>query len=151
MRRVGSGEDIRIELDPWLPDKENPYISTHTEAVKDMPVSSLMITGTREWDRDLIIDVFNVRDAQVILNIPFNNSGSDRWFWCQEKLGLYSVRSAYGFLRNSNVTNLPTDISNTWRRTWNLKVPAKMKIFLWRAISNILPTKDQLRMKKSRC
>lgn len=57
MRRVGSGEDTSFEHDPWLPDKENPYISTSTETVKDMTVSSLMITGTRERDRDLNIDV----------------------------------------------------------------------------------------------
>lgn len=46
------------------------------------------------------------------------------------------------------MTNISTDLLNTWRKMWNLKVSPKMKIFLWMAISNILPTKDQFRMKK---
>ena len=31
-----------------------------------------------------------------------------------------------------------------WKTVWNLQVPNASKVFLWRACSNILPTKDNL-------
>lgn len=40
------------------------------------------------------------------------------------------------------------DNSGFWRKLWNLKVPLKVKHFLWRAASGILPTKEQLISKK---
>lgn len=38
--------------------------------------------------------------------------------------------------------------SGFWRKFWNLKIPKKVKIFMWRALSDCLPTKDQLRLRK---
>ncbi|XP_074374511.1 uncharacterized protein LOC141714914 [Apium graveolens] len=94
VRRIGSGETVSIENDPWLPHKEDPYIHTSHEALKDMKVNSLMVTGEREWNQDLIKDIFNGRDANLILSIPLSNSDADSWFWNNEKLGLYTVAKA---------------------------------------------------------
>lgn len=38
--------------------------------------------------------------------------------------------------------------SGFWRQLWNLKIPLKVKHFLWRAASGCLPTRDVLRMKR---
>lgn len=53
--------------------------SLHTvhEALRNQKVSSLMITGAREWDQELINDIFDTRDASLILAIPLNNDGED--------------------------------------------------------------------------
>lgn len=80
VRRVDSGDDISIENDLWLPNKEDPNIHTSPEALKNMTVSSLMIPSVREWDQDLINDTFNARDANLILSIPLNNIDVDTWF-----------------------------------------------------------------------
>lgn len=40
------------------------------------------------------------------------------------------------------------DNSGFWRKLWNLKIPPKVKNFLWRAVNNCLPTKDLLRVKQ---
>lgn len=37
--------------------------------------------------------------------------------------------------------------SGFWRKMWNLKIPPKVKNFLWRAVSDCLPTRDQLRIR----
>ncbi|GAA0149715.1 hypothetical protein LIER_43070 [Lithospermum erythrorhizon] len=34
-----------------------------------------------------------------------------------------------------------------WKSVWSLKVPPWVKIFLWKAYHNILPTKDRLQRK----
>jgi len=38
--------------------------------------------------------------------------------------------------------------STVWKTIWNLKVPNATKMFLWKAINNLLPTKDNLLKRK---
>ena len=60
--------------------------------LKDIPVSSLMIQGNPQWDKDIIKDVFNERDANAILNISLSMRRTDDiWFWQWEKRGEYSI------------------------------------------------------------
>lgn len=44
--------------------------------------------------------------------------------------------------------NLQADNSGFWKNLWNLNIAPKVKIFLWRATNNCLPTKDLLRVKQ---
>ena len=39
---------------------------------------------------------------------------------------------------------LPPPSSRAWRKLWHLSIPVKVKNFLWRAMSNVLPTADNL-------
>jgi hypothetical protein len=38
--------------------------------------------------------------------------------------------------------------NSVWKDCWNLKVPNMVKMFLWRALRNLLPTKVNLKKKK---
>lgn len=67
--RVGGGDSISILTDPWLPDEDNAYVVTENAALVNKSISSLMITGERQWDVDLIHDMFEVRDSNLILSI----------------------------------------------------------------------------------
>lgn len=99
---------------------------------------SLIITGERVWDNELIADIF---DANLILVIPLRSGLEDSWYWKGEKMGHYSVKSAYGMLQSEKNSNNTSDNSGFWRKLWNLKVPAKVKNLLWRAATGCLPTK----------
>ncbi|WOH04559.1 hypothetical protein DCAR_0623969 [Daucus carota subsp. sativus] len=103
-----------------------------------------MITGERRWDEDLIQDIFVTRDANLILSIPLCNDEVDRWYWRKEKLGFYSVKSAYILLQESKPNNNISGNKSVWKRLWNLKVPPKVKHFIWRAATGCLPTKVML-------
>lgn len=142
--KVGNGQSINILEDPWLPMINEAYVQTHSEILKGQLVSSLMNTNSNSWDTDLILDVFNDRDANIILSIPVNKSIKDSWYWRREKMGQYSVKSAYLLMQEDKTNNSMTANSGFWRRLWNLKIPPKVKNFLWRAVSNCLPTKDML-------
>lgn len=93
-------------------------------------------------------DNFNSRDTDIILSIPLNPESHDTWYWRQEKLGDYSVKSAYSMLRDIKQDNSGASNSGLWRKLWNLKIPLKVKHFLWRACTHCLPTKDQLLSKR---
>lgn len=45
VRRVGSGINVDILLDPWLPHVEDPYVHTEHMALVGRKVDALMIPG----------------------------------------------------------------------------------------------------------
>lgn len=63
-----------------------------------------MVTGENRWDVDLIHDIFNERGAMLILSIPLNTVDIHGWFLRKEKLGQYSVKSAYVLIRKMKET-----------------------------------------------
>ncbi|XP_019168854.1 PREDICTED: uncharacterized protein LOC109164760 [Ipomoea nil] len=67
----------------------------------------------------------------------------DLWFWEGDITGNYSVRSGYRRLGGDLAPSSPV-----WSRLWNLKIPPNWKNFMWRALSNILPTLDNLVKKR---
>ncbi|XP_019158946.1 PREDICTED: uncharacterized protein LOC109155752 [Ipomoea nil] len=61
------------------------------------------------------------------------------WYWEGDIRGCYSVKDGY---RRLGV--MTTQQSSVWNNVWKLQVPPKWKVFLWRALLNILPTLDNL-------
>ena len=61
--------------------------------------------------------------------------------------GLYSMKSGYMERTRkvmcsdfSHISSLYSLDSRVWKEIWSLKVPSKIKVFLWRACSNALPS-----------
>ncbi|XP_062094300.1 uncharacterized protein LOC133800357 [Humulus lupulus] len=147
-RRIGNGSQTIITRDPWLPCVVNPRISTTHPALAEEKVEALMITGRVAWDDDLVRDLFNQRDANLILGIPLHSSRQvDAWFWAFESSGRHTVKSAYRYLQQIKDDGSRIDRSSFWNNLWKLRVPPKVKDLLWRASSNCLPTKVHLRLK----
>lgn len=58
------------------------------------------------------------------------------------------MKSAYLAMQNGNEQNTLAPNSDFWRKLWNLKIPNKVKHFVWQAASNFLPTKDMFLVKR---
>lgn len=69
---IGNGQRVNILEEPWLLSYD-PYVYSTNETLVNQKVSSLMVTGVQQWDRDLIVHVFEEREASLILSIPLNN------------------------------------------------------------------------------
>lgn len=80
--QVGNGHNISIGNDPWLPDINIGFVSTTlTEELSAAPVSGLMVPNQRIWDYDAVSDIFNVRDKELILQIPLSSRwDNDLWY-----------------------------------------------------------------------
>lgn len=139
--RAGNGSSINILTDPWLPSVSQAYVQSDNMALVDQKVSSLMSMDSNSWDLDILYDLFNVDEISTILSIPLDKNVDDSWYWRHEKLGFYSVKSAYLQLQDHRGNNSTASNSGFWRKLWNLKIPPKIKNFLWRASSNCLPEK----------
>ncbi|XP_060968547.1 uncharacterized protein LOC133036086 [Cannabis sativa] len=100
-RIIGSGTTTSILSQPWLPDHSNVFVTT---------------THLGLHNKMIVHDMFNARDASLILGLSLCiSAGDDYWSWIRESTG--------NFL---------------------LKIPPKVKNFMWRAVSNALPTCLQL-------
>lgn len=91
-------------------------------------------------------------DVEVILKIPTPRETSpDEVMWHFDKWGEYSVKSGYQLAvrdRYVEATSSTTSSSNQWNLIWMLELLEKMKIFMWRATKNLLPSAENLWKRK---
>lgn len=100
----------------------------------------------------MIYQHFNLEDAEKILQIQLPNSPQpDQILWHYDKKGQYSVKSGYQIALQIKHPELPSCSSNTsgqWNMIWSMELPEKIKIFIWRAAKNLLPTAENLWKRK---
>uniref|UniRef100_A0A803PGZ2 RNase H type-1 domain-containing protein n=1 Tax=Cannabis sativa TaxID=3483 RepID=A0A803PGZ2_CANSA len=138
---IGSGENVSIMNDPWLPDEDNPHVTSSHPTLIDQKVSCLLEMNDKRWDVEVIVDLFNNRDKELIYKIPISATNvTDSWYWSKEVSRIYSVKSAYKLIQDLK----PSSSSDFWRALWALKCPPKVKDMLWRSVSNCLPTYGSL-------
>lgn len=63
---IGTGEHINIENQPWLNEDSNPYITTVSPSIIQQKVASLFCNDRKEWDIEVLRDIFNDRDQQCV-------------------------------------------------------------------------------------
>lgn len=71
--------------------------------------------------------------------------------WAYDKHGIYSVKSGYQIAYRMKFPNYPSTSRTSlieWNMIWKLKIPAKIKIFMWRAAQNLLPAVENLWKRK---
>lgn len=153
--RVGSGEKINIWQQHWLPRKHPPrQPSCPIESFENHIVDSLIDPITRKWNEELIDGLFVEEDPELIKRIPLSQiAKEDSLYWPYSTSGHYTCKSSYNFLKQESKMQdspqaPPIHDKQVWKEIWQLKVPPKIKNFLWRACRNALPTKQALMKRK---
>ncbi|KAL0449471.1 UNVERIFIED_CONTAM: hypothetical protein Slati_1503500 [Sesamum latifolium] len=101
---------------------------------------------TKEWDKQIIENIFIPDDQNLILKLPLGREQrADSICWHYTQNGLFSVRSAYllaDALLNSQSSSTRSDLrANTgWKSIWKAKIPPKVRLFIWKIVSDALPT-----------
>jgi len=117
-------------------------------------VAALIDFNRKEWNSDLVREVLSEEEATKVLNIPLSPVFPiDRLIWLGTKTGLFSVRSAYHLCmelhqKSQGECSNPVVRDGYWQDIWSLKAPNSVKMFMWRASRNILPTKSNLFLKR---
>ena len=142
---MGDGSGIRVAQDPWLLNAKSGLISTKLgSAYANTTVCDLMLPKEQQCDIDLIIDLFNARDINLILNIPLSCRQTEDiwlWYWIQDVKGQHTVKSSYRILRG----NVDDARSNICATLWKLQIPPKVHNLKWHMLQGVLPTTDNLR------
>jgi len=80
-----------------------------------------------------------------------NRDGEDRLIWKFNRHGIYMVRSTYRYAMETLVDNMEFRVPGEWLKMWSLKIPKRVKVFLWRAVRGVLPTRMRLQDKGVPC
>ncbi|XP_074346852.1 uncharacterized protein LOC141685659 [Apium graveolens] len=76
----------------WMQDAACPFVTNQHPSLQNQLVSSLMKTWAREWDSEVIVDLFNDRDQLLILGTPLSHfQEDDIRYWYKEDNGAYTT------------------------------------------------------------
>jgi len=140
----------------WLPREGSLRPIRSSAAMAPQLVSELIDSTTATWDMQMLESFFTLADVESIINIPLSTRRqADFWAWHHEKKGVFSVRSAYRMLviNKHHATSYIENIAGRsdtkaeekeWLAIWNLDVPSKIRVFLWRLARHSLPSGDVL-------
>lgn len=146
--RIGDGRKVKIRGDSWLP--EGKVISPQKSLPLNARVCALMDEEGPRPLGDRISVEFLPHEAESILSLPLSNRCiPDKLIWQGTTQGNYATSCAYKLLLAKEAslqpgTSNPAAHSVFWNNIWSLKVPAKVKHFIWRACNEYLPTKKNL-------
>lgn len=154
IRRIGTGEITSIWGTNWLPCDGLFRPMASTSANPPQMVSELIDGASNSWNLYQLQANLLPMDQEIIASIPLSTRRQhDFWAWHYEKSGIFTVRSAYRMLahnrekrtdwiehntRRSNISANQKD----WTDLWKVKIPSKVRLFLWRLAHHSIPTGD---------
>jgi hypothetical protein len=153
--RVGNGENIKIWGDRWLPSPTTYGIQSPVHILEsEARVCDLIDQDLQWWNIPLIRAVFMEEEVEKICGTAIcPRTQHDRVIWIRNKSGECSVRSAYhlakelGAREECGCSSIDS-MMPLWKQIWRIDVLRVVRIFLWQACNNIIPTKENLFKKR---
>ena len=149
--RIGDGKSVMIRGDKWLSNLHSSrVVSPQQNLPNNTQVCALIDEETGKWIEDQVVDEFSPHEAFAILGIPLSSTQvKDKLIWMATPNGCYSTKSAYHPLSTEVAKKIPgpsnmTAYKKFWLDIWQLKVPNKIRHFIWRVANESLPTKKNL-------
>ncbi|KAK3226112.1 hypothetical protein Dsin_005974 [Dipteronia sinensis] len=148
---MGDGEQIKVFEDPWLtrPFSFKPVARVTNE---NLLVAGLLDDSGQQWNIEILNQVFLEVDKEAILKIPLSYKRKpDKLIWHYDKRGIYRVKSGYQVALRNKVRDLSSGSSvdsGWWIALWNLNIPPKVRIFVWRVCNNAIPSLTNLVRRK---
>lgn len=134
---VGNGRDISFWHDWWcgnsvLEARDHDTLNVNAKVAD-------FINNEKDWDTNLLNQTLGMIDTARVTNIliPKYAVTVDTPYWTLGHNGNFSVKSSYDHLAESCVTDI------NWNWIWKLRVPAKLKGFLWICMHGKLLTNQQ--------
>ncbi|GAU27412.1 hypothetical protein TSUD_356480 [Trifolium subterraneum] len=146
-KSVGDGSKIMVMKDPWLRGQGRGWVSApQSQGVYNLSVKNLMVEGLKQWDYNIITNLFSHEAAEEILVVPLiREVQEDRIVWQEEQNGEYTVKSGYRILMKAKDEERCRRVEGSWKCLWQIRAPPKVKHLLWRICRDCLPTRVQLR------
>ncbi|CAN1184968.1 hypothetical protein LINPERHAP2_LOCUS37267 [Linum perenne] len=108
-------------------------------------IEKLFVQGAKVWNVGLVETIFSEDDAKAILSIPIRQEqGRDSRIWHYNKSWKYSVKSGYHVLMERVASMTHLHVSGQWEDLWQLPIPPRMSVMMWRVDRDVLPTRERL-------
>ncbi|XP_072064201.1 uncharacterized protein [Arachis hypogaea] len=148
---VGNGSKINIWMDNWIAEVGKVLGNGRQDNQK---VEELIEEG-RGWNESKIRSMFlpEICDAIIRTPISFVNK-EDNLYWPARDDGIYTIKTGYfaakGEFQSRDHGNPSTSDARRelWKEIWKMKVPSKIKSFLWKAAYDIVPVNSNLFKKR---
>lgn len=147
---IGDGDDILIWITPRIDDGVRMRCPLMKNIFVDieLKVSSLIDQQTQCWNMAILRDLFYSQDVELILKMKIATRCKDFKVWKFNINRAYSVKSGYWLasrLSNSEILRqaeaLPS-FNPLKALVWDLPIPSKLRIFLWKILSSALTVSD---------
>lgn len=140
---MGIGACTRIFQDPWLP---RGFILPRFffESFDEMRVWDI-INCNGVQNVGLINGLFSL----VMQSLFYVSLEVDEIIWDHDPKGWVYVKSVYNLVVSLKSTTITLRLDHMkakpfQRSVWNVEVPSRVKLTMWKAISNALPTMDNI-------
>jgi len=149
--RIGSGENVNIWSDKWLPTPTTYAIQSSRHTFSEYAkVVELIDPDTKGWNVPLLKNIFWMEEAMLISQIPLSRYRQpDVLYWRGTTTSNFTVKSAY-HLEKEHIERHKVGVSTCyepsdfWKLLWDMKVQKSIKMFLWKACKDIFPAKVNL-------
>ena len=143
---------MKVWKDAWLPSPSTFKVLSPVRILnEEATVDSLIDKDQMCWDMEKLRSVFLPRDVEIIQQIPLSSRRPcDRQIWTGTRSGRFIVRSAYHLLLHQQSSGEGSSSggvrssSKLWHGIWSAQVQPKIRLFMWRACLDILPTRTKL-------
>ncbi|KAL9813246.1 putative ribonuclease H domain, reverse transcriptase zinc-binding domain-containing protein [Arabidopsis thaliana] len=150
-KKVGNGKSMLVWIDPWILDEEMraPYRRNYFFN-PGLRVCDLLDQRRRDWDEQILDELFLPEDIIRIKKIKPVVSQDDFYVWKFNRSGDFSVKSAYWLNSQDIVSDVMQDAmalpsTNDLKcQVWDLQTDAKIKIFLWKVLCGAMPVAQAL-------
>lgn len=161
-KMVENGRSISVWTEKWIFDQgfRAPLIDQISFSL-DLKVSELIDYQNRRWNNEKLEELFYMADTTSILLSQPVVGKDDFWVWLHNKSSDYSVKSGYwqAFYERKSIllqeASAQPSLNDLKVQVWSLQTSPKIKSFLWRTVSNIIPVADVIALKgmtiDSRC
>lgn len=148
--QVGNGLDTSIWGDSWSPAPSTGKVITTRPPHLALPdrVADLVDWNTYSWNYALISSTFWPVDVHCIFQVPLGSTDTAYLLvWAFSKTRIFTVRSCYHSIledrsgEGEDGGSFEGVTEAQWEWIWSLKVPLKVRNFLWRACHDIIPTR----------
>lgn len=143
---IGDGRSVKFWRDKWITGTSlSDCVSVALlESSKDLCVRDLWAEGSG-W---VLPQIAPYVSQAVTLNLAAMvvdtvTGAKDRLSWSFSADGRFSVRSAYSFLTRDYSPAQQMDLF--FSRVWKLKVPERVRVFIWLVVSQVVMTNSERR------
>ncbi|CAN1818919.1 Putative ribonuclease H protein At1g65750, partial [Linum perenne] len=142
---IRDGTDTLFWTNNWV-DSSLRLLDFANTADPDFDLNSTVasfVDSSGQWQFQKLDRLLSPEAVNVVAGMspPQEDRGADDWIRGLEKSGLFTIKSAYSLICQTEL--IPS--SNSWKGVWNWKGPSRIKYFLW------LAAKDKLLTNEGRC
>ena len=151
-RVIGNGKQTSVWMDKWLFEGQTRRpVSVQIMVDIKLKVSQLIDPVSRNWNLNMLRDLFPWKDIQLIRDTRPMISREDSYCWSATNHGLYTVKSGYELsCRQVHQASFKEaeeqpSINPLFQSIWSLFTAPKIKVFLWKVLKGAVAVEDRLR------